>query len=472
MPVIELDTPVRQQSFDRYLMAAKEAGMPRDQVENFVLGAYIPLPWALNFHAAAREADHYGSPNLILSGGARGPGKTHATLAQVGLDDCQRYPGIKFLFLRKIQKAAKESFEDVIRSVFGHVALTFTQSPARLKFPNGSRIVLGGFRNESDIDSYLGIEYDGIAIEEGSQLSEKKIDMLFGSVRSSKPGWRVRYYITTNPGGIGHKHIRDTFVIPYRRQQEVRTRFFPSTYKDNPYLSQDYIDYLMRLKGPLGKAWRDGDWDVFEGQAFQEFDYDQHTINPPDIPEHWPRWRAIDWGFAAPFGCLWAARDPDTGRVIVYREAKRAGLTVPQQTEIIKTQTAPSERISLNFADPALWGRKTYEDMVITTAQEYVNNGIVLTRADNNRHQGLQKVHQLLAPLKDGLPGLLISRDCDQLIDEVSTLLTSTSDPEDVDSDQDDHLFDCLKYLLTNINLAQTVTQSQQTKSPIAELFS
>ena len=295
--------------------------------------------------------------------------------------------------------------------------------------------------------------------------------MLFGSVRSSKAGWRVRYYITTNPGGIGHKYVRDTFVIPYKQRRETRTRFFPSTYKDNPYLSQDYIDYLMRLKGPLGKAWRDGDWDVFEGQAFMDFDPDIHVIDPPMIPEHWPRWRAIDWGFAAPFGCLWAARDPDTGRVIIYREAKRAGLTVPQQAQIIKDLTPREEIIAFTYADPALWGRKTIGNVVITTAQEYHDNGITLTRADNNRHQGLQKIHQLLAPLKDGKPGLLISSACEQLTDELSTLLTSKTDPEDVDTTQDDHLFDTTKYLLTNVALAQEPQKYTQTISPIAEMF-
>ena len=73
--------------------------------------------------------------------------------------------------------------------------------------------------------------------------------------------------------------------------------------------------------------------------------------------------------------------------------------------------------------------------------------------------------------MKDGKPGLLISSACEQLTDELSTLLTSKTDPEDVDTTQDDHLFDTTKYLLTNVALAQEPQKYTQTISPIAEMF-
>src|SRR3990167_3939093 len=208
MTMIDI-SPAAEPALHKLLSMAAAAGVPKDQTSNFLAGGYIPLPWAMHFHAAARAADHAGGPIYILSGGARGPGKTHATMAQVGLDDCQRFAGLKCLFLRKVQKAARESFEDIVQNIFGGIDLIHTTSPARIRFPNGSRIIMGGFNNESEIDSYLGIEYDIIVIEEASQLSENKIEMLKGSLRSSKPGWRVRIYMTTNPGGIGHKYMRD-----------------------------------------------------------------------------------------------------------------------------------------------------------------------------------------------------------------------------------------------------------------------
>src|SRR4051812_25045415 len=102
---------------ERCLRTAKDAGCPRDQAKNFLEHGYVPLPWQWEFHAAAREADRDGGPVLIAAGGARGPGKTHGIFAQGTLDDSQRFPGLKGLFLRKTGKAAKESMDDLVSKV-------------------------------------------------------------------------------------------------------------------------------------------------------------------------------------------------------------------------------------------------------------------------------------------------------------------------------------------------------------------
>ncbi len=208
-------------------------------MERFVQSGYVALRWALPFHAAARAADLPNGPVMIGCGGARGPGKSHAILAQVGIDDCQRFPGLKWLFLRKVAKSAQESFEDLISRVFGHQPHKYTPSTGFLEFANGSRIRFGGFNHENDIDGYLGIQYDGIIIEEMTQLSERKVDMIRGSLRTSRPDWRPRLYGSTNPGGVGHGYYKRTFVQPYRNNQQDKTRFFPTPTKIIPSLRRN-----------------------------------------------------------------------------------------------------------------------------------------------------------------------------------------------------------------------------------------
>ena len=39
-----------------------------------------------------------------------------------------------------------------------------------LTFANGSRIIASHFQHESDVDAYLGLEYDVIGIEEAATL--------------------------------------------------------------------------------------------------------------------------------------------------------------------------------------------------------------------------------------------------------------------------------------------------------------
>lgn len=451
----------------RIANAAKAVGSPRDQVEHFILGGYVPLPAMLPFHAAARRADKTDGPDLIGIGGTRGPGKSHATLAQCGLDDCQRAPGLKVLFLRKVMKSAAESLEDLVYKVFHYTPNTFTQSAGRVDFPNGSRILIGGFNNEGDVDKYLGIEYDEIVVEEAPQLSENKINMIGGSLRSTRPDWKARMYVTGNPDGIGLHWFKERLVIPARENRERFTYFLQAYYRDNPFLGAEYIRYLEGLTGPLAAAWRDGDWDAFEGMAFPHWRNDLHVIEPFEIPEHWVRWRAVDWGFAAPFCCLWIAKEPDTGRRYVYREAYQTQLTDSQQAQLILDMTPPGEKIAFTYADPAIWTRKVHKDQVFTTADTYRTAGVPLTKADNDRMNGKRKINQALGNLPDGRPALQIFRNCTNLIRTIPALPLDKIHPEDIDTEAEDHAYDALRYGETNAPLIQAPKPRQDQYNPL-----
>src|SRR3990167_8777874 len=100
------------QALEKCVQTAKNAGVPADQAKLLLESGYIPLPWQWEFHAAAREADKPGGPVDIGAGGARGPGKSHVVLSQAGLDDCQRIPNLKGLFLRQTGISAQESFDE------------------------------------------------------------------------------------------------------------------------------------------------------------------------------------------------------------------------------------------------------------------------------------------------------------------------------------------------------------------------
>jgi len=432
----------------RMLIAMRDNGIPRDQAERFTRAGYVPLEGMLPFHAAARQADKQGGPEWIALGGKRGPGKSHTIMAQVGLDDCQRMDDLKVLFLRKIQKSARESFEDLIRKVFLYTPHTPTADG--LELPNGSRIVIGGFKDERDIDKYLGIEYDVIVIEECTQISETKKNAIRGSLRTSKHNWRPRVYVSTNADGIGLFWFKKMFIDPFRKAVERLTRFFDVTGIKNPFINPEYDAWLDSLTGPLRKAWRDGDWDAFAGMAFPTWNYERHVIQPFEIPSHWVKWKATDWGFASPFSTHWYAKDPDTRRIICYREVYGAGLTDRQQARAIQDNSPINEIYFMHYADPSLWERKNRDNEVFSTADEYKKEGLNLTKADNDRMSGKRKVNNILADLPDGEPGFQVFETCPKMIEQLSSLASDKLNPEDVDTDQEDHAYDDLRYALTN----------------------
>jgi hypothetical protein len=454
-----------------FINQAPAAGMPRDQVERFLSAGYIPLPAMLPFHAACREADRYGGPDEIALGGTRAPGKSHAAFAQVSLDDCQRFPGLKILYLRKVKLSASEAFEDLVRKVLRYTEHTYKEG--RVTFPNGSRILIGGFNNESDIDKYLGVEYDQVVPEEATQLSLLKVEKISGSCRSTMPNYRARKIYTANPDGIGLAWFKARFVIPWRHGTERFTKFFHRTYQDNPYVSDEYKRYLDGLTGALRKAWRDGDWDAFEGMAFPNFSELIHRVQPFEIPEHWPRWTATDYGYNKPWSTHWYARNPDTRQIVVYREAYQTLLTSTQQANTIQDLTPPSEQVQLHYADPAMWTRTNARGIVSCAADDYRDAGVPLTPGDNDRINGKRKVDQMLAIQQNGEPGVVIFSTCPHLLEQIASLPFDKTHPEDVDTDVEDHAYDDFRYGLTNVKLAapppKTEAERRQT-NPLARI--
>lgn len=448
------------------LLTAKAAGVPKDQAQAFVSHGYVPLPWQWEFHAVARLADNPDGPVDIGLGGARGPGKSHACLSQAALDDCQRIPNLKGLFLRQTGIAAQESFDDLVDKVVrGRVQYKKTGSV--LSFPNNSRILLGGFQYEKDIDKYIGIEYDFIIVEELNQITEDKYTKLRGSLRTSKPNWRPRMYTSFNPGGIGHQFVKQRYILPHMKGNQKETRFIPSTYKDNPYLNKEYIEYLESLGGELGRAWREGDWDIFAGQAFPELRQKTHAIKPIKPSASFEHGMSIDWGytekkassFAAYMHALIKMKLPDGqnfNRVITYMEWA-GNLKRPKEwakiiyEDCVKIGIRPQRSIadSSMFNPSSDYG--TSISKLFMDEWKTLNNGnswLMLGKGTKDRIGRKATMHDWLSIAPDGLPYWLITENCYHLLRTLPILLIDEHNLEDVETDGEDDNYDSVSYWL------------------------
>jgi hypothetical protein len=181
-------------SLENYLETGRQLGCPREQMQHFGRAGVFLQPRQLLASAAARLCDKLDGPTAVGYGGARGGGKSHWLLAQMGADDCQRVRGLKCLLLRKVGKANMENFEDLRRRLFQSLKHEFSAYRGVLTFKNGSRIVAGHYQAEKDIDNYLGLEYDVIGIEEATTLSHRKHQDITTCCRTSKQNWRPRIY--------------------------------------------------------------------------------------------------------------------------------------------------------------------------------------------------------------------------------------------------------------------------------------
>lgn len=420
---------------ERFLEAARAAGCPRDQVENFLRAGMVLQPQQLRFAGAARLCDHPAGPTEIGFGGARMGGKSYTMLGQVGADDCMRFPGLKALLLRKVGTSGRESFEALLPKTIGRLG-TYIPTQNVFKFPNGSWIKLGHFQNEKDVDKYLGLEYDVVAIEEATTLSETKKDAIQSCCRSPDGcGWRARTYLSTNPGGVGHAWFKRHFVEPFRRNAEIRTRFIPATVDDNAFATREYRDFLDGLSGWLRLAWRFGDWDAAAGQFFTNFNRDRHVRKILDVPSHWRVWLAMDYGFVH-FTMVYLFGEDGDGMLYALAEHGERRWLPDQHADAIRAMLdrrgVHEHRIEAFVAGGDVF---SLDRDGKCTADEYAAAGFTLTRANMDRVNGAAELirrfgnSDITPPIS---PRIVIDEDCCRLIECIPSLENDEKRPEDV----------------------------------------
>lgn len=246
----------------------------------------------------------------------------------------------------------------------------------------------------------------------------------------------------------------------------IETVFLPAFLEDNPILEErdpGYRDRLFEQGEELARALLEGDWSVFAGQFLPQFAYHRHTIKPFEIPRDWTKFRGYDWGFASPACMLWLAKEPNTGRLFVYREMYQAGLTDPQQAEKINDLTEQYERFSFTYADPSVWTKRSVDIIAKSTYDVFLEHQIYMIKADNGQERKAQRLRSALADIHDGEPGIKIFRTCKNLIAELEGLMRNPNYPERPLPNQQDHAYDAICYALSNY-IAPSVTGRGKTK--------
>jgi hypothetical protein len=446
---------------ERYFAMGTQLGCPRDQLDRLVSAGVLLQERQLAASAAARLCDRADGPTAVGYGGARGGGKSHWLLAQMGVDDCQRVAGLKCLLLRKVGKANIEHFEDLRRRLFGRIDHEFSAYRGILTFPNGSRIIAGHFQAEKDIDAYLGLEYDVIGIEEATTLSSRKHTDISTCCRTSKPDWRPRMYSTSNPGGIGHAWYRGRFIVPFLEKREAETRFVPAKVGDNAYNNPEYRKVLEGLNGWQRRAWLDGDWDLAAGQFFTTFRRDVHVVADFDETRAREWFAAMDYGFAHYTVFLLGCTDGDGNLFVVDEHAER--LWLPQRhaagvRAMVGRHRMGDRALGLGDLRRIVAGADVFSRQSdgATIAAQYAREGINLKPANMDRVNGWAEVLQRLGDVEGGVRArLFIHQRCGRLAETLPAMQHDPNRPEDVlkvDADEDgvggDDCADCLRYLV------------------------
>ena len=112
----------------------------------------------------------------VAYGGARGGGKSWALRRKIILI-CLRFPGLSVLLVRRTYGELLSNHVRVLVSELDGLA-EYIDSRKCFEFYNGSVLRLGYLDSENDTARYQGMEYDVIAIDEATQLTEYQFQTL------------------------------------------------------------------------------------------------------------------------------------------------------------------------------------------------------------------------------------------------------------------------------------------------------
>lgn len=401
--------------------------------------------------------------SVTFYGGAKGGGKSHLIRARQ-VKRRLTFPGSTGLILRKTYP---ELLDNHILKFFKEYPETYrwyNKAEKKIYWPNGSVTTFSYLQHTNDVYTYQGREFDDIDIDEITQHTEEVFKVLRTSNRTTRTDLKPTMMLTGNPGGIGHAWAKRIFIdrdfLPDENPNDFA--FVQAKVWDNDALMKadpDYVKKLEDLPDNLRKAYLDGDWDIFEGQFFNEWRKDRHVIEPFEIPVAWRKWFGYDYGYANPMACEWVAKDFD-GRIYVFRELYKKQLSEADQADQI-SQLSDADNLLFGLCDPSIFINTRHDgDPVKNDAisEYFLKRGLPIQPANNNRQSGWARVRRYLA---DGpackyhrdlgwetCPMLHVFTNCSDLVRTLPQAIFDDKKPEDLNTEGEDHALDALRYAL------------------------
>jgi len=342
-------------------------------------------------------------------GGARGGGKSFAARWKMILL-AFRYRGIQILLLRRTLPELRENHLIPLQKVLHTEDKNKRNRLAEYKevtkefiFPNGSRIKLGYCDSENDVLQYQGQAYDVVCMEEATHFTEFQFQTLTESNRPSglmEEPFRPRMYFTCNPGGVGHQWVKRLFIDKVYRnaEKEEDYTFIPSLVYENAWLMEndpDYVRTLENLPEDRRNAMLYGNWDVYDGQFFEEFNRDIHTMAPVKLPRIYRLYRVFDYGLDM-FAAYHIIIDVK-GDMRCIHEIYEPNLIVSEACAKLKETTKnlgfSEDDVVLTLAPSDLWNTNSQTGK--STADIFYDNGVILTEVSRNRVPGWHALKEL-----------------------------------------------------------------------------
>lgn len=349
----------------------------------------------------------------------------------------------------------------------------FTLSPLECIFiPTGQKILFRGFDDPLKLTS-MTVDVGVLCwawIEEAYEIDNPDdFDTFDESIRGEMPdGLWKQVTMTYNPWVNSHWTKERYFDNEYPDTFTLTT-----TFKCNEWLDEQdrrKIEELEFTNPDRYKVVGLGEYGIPGGTYFDEFRTDIHVIHPFVIPGDWRRYITLDYGLDM-LACYWIAVDTQQ-KAYVYKELYQSGLIISDAAKAIKNMT--NEHVYDTFAPPDLWNRR--QETGKSAAELFGDNGVWLTKANNDRVQGWYNLKEWLKPYKDEqeiqTASLVITKNCINLIRTLPQLQFDERDANDVATEPHEltHGPDAIRYFVAGRPCPARPDKPQQQKRLIDKL--
>lgn len=270
--------------------------------------------WVLN------GIDDYTHRIEVYYGGA-GSGKSYGATQKVLLKALKYKRTI--LVIRKIQRTIKHSIWALLithlRNSGFYDSCKVNRSDFEIELPNGSIFIFKGLDDEEKIKSIDGIT--DIVIEEATELTEDEFTQLNLRLRALVDYPQI--YLMFNP--ISKKNWVYSYF--FTGELPLNIKVIRTTYKDNKFLSKEYVEELEKLQYRNPAYYRIytlGEFATLDKLVFPT--YTKKIVSENDI-QGLNRWIGLDFGYINdPSALVWGHIDTIHKKIYVCGEYVRKGM--------------------------------------------------------------------------------------------------------------------------------------------------
>lgn len=367
----------------------------------------------------------------------------------------------------------------------------WNEKKSMFTFSSGYKYQFGHCKDRNDYTNYLGQQYSHISFDELVEFNKKQYDFICSRNRSGDPvmrlmlkkrsmsnpkmadnkgeqidlddpGWVKRYFV--DPAPEGNKILRKRIVLKSGEVVHTRRLYLPATLYDNP--DKDFIrQYEIELRSKpkhIQDCYLFGRWDSVIGSFFEEsWNPDIHKCRPFKIPQHWPIFRAMDWGYVSHGNLGYYAIDPNLDIAYKIYEVTFQRKDVPTFVRTIMKPFEEANKLWSPFtgslvygpADTQIWEEKG--DSALSKYQQFVQNGVDWCYADKrSREDNAQRVHERLVAHENFSrpPKLIIFENCKSTCQVLPAMQTSQLNPCEPAKGGFDHPYDETSYAMAYLH--------------------